>query len=112
MTLSKAERLDSPALLSILTIIELEGGVPAASEGAAARRAILDEMYEMLDILPFGEREGAAYRHIIDALGFSRTRIIDRMIAAQALVANARLATLNPRDFHRVPGLEVEDWSR
>lgn len=68
-------------------------------------------MYEELDVLPFTGREAGIYRRIVEQLGFSRSRIIDRMIAAQAIVAGATLATLNPRDFRSIPGLTIEDWS-
>lgn len=110
--LERAELLNSPALLSILSVIELEGGVPTAPEGAAARRMILDEMYDTLDILPFSDREAAAYRRIIEIAGFSRRLIVDRMIAATALANELVLATLNGRDFRDIPGLQLEDWSK
>jgi tRNA(fMet)-specific endonuclease VapC len=97
--------------LSIVSVVELEGGVPVAKEGRDARRQSLDRLYSALDILPFGEREAAGYRVIVAELGFSRRLVIDRMIAAQAIVAGAALATLNPRDFRDIPGLLVEDWS-
>ncbi len=109
--LRRAELLQSPALLSILSVVELEGGVPMAPEGAAVRREILDEMYETLDILPFFHSEAAAYRRIVEVCGFSRRLIVDRMIAATALANDLLLATLNPRDFRDVPGLQLEDWS-
>jgi len=104
-------RLRSLPLLSIVSVVELEGGVSVAEEGRDARRESLDKLYAALDILPFGEREAAGYRDIVAALGFSRRLVIDRMIAAQALVASAKLATLNPRDFRGIPGLTIEDWS-
>ena len=67
-------------------------------------------MYEQLDVLSFTGREAGIYRRILEQLGFSRDpRIIDRMIAAQAIVAGATLATLNPRDFRNIPGLTIED---
>lgn len=69
-------------------------------------------MYQQLEVLPFSTREAAVYRRIVEQLGFSRPRIIDRMIAAQAIVADAALATLNPRDFRDIPGLAIEDWSK
>ena len=109
--LERAEQLDSIALLSILSVVELEGGVPLAAEGAAIRRQTLDELYATLEILDFGRREANTYRDIVQALGFSRARIIDRMIAAQAMVAGAAIATLNARDFRDIPALLIEDWS-
>jgi tRNA(fMet)-specific endonuclease VapC len=107
----RAAPIDPVAIISILTVVELEGGVVATGIGQVQRRATVDGMYANLDILPFGQPEAAAYRIIIEALGFSRPRIIDRMIAATAIVADARLATLNVRDFRAIPGLNVEDWS-
>ena len=109
--LERAEQLDSIALLSILSVVELEGGLPLAAEGAAIRRQTLDELYATLEILDFGRREANTYRDIVQALGFSRARIIDRMIAAQAMVAGAAIATLNARDFRDIPALLIEDWS-
>jgi tRNA(fMet)-specific endonuclease VapC len=97
--------------LSVVSVVELEGGVPVAAEGREVRRQSLDKLYATLDILPFGEREAAGYRDIVAELGFSRRLVIDRMIAAQAIVVGAALATLNPRDFRDIPGLTVEDWS-
>jgi tRNA(fMet)-specific endonuclease VapC len=111
-SMERAERLGSIALLSILSVIELEGGVPIAPEGAHIRRILLDELYATMEILDFGQAEADEYRSIVTALGYSRSKIIDRMIAAQAIAAGATLATLNPRDFRDIPGLRTEDWSR
>lgn len=105
-------RLSSLPSLSIVSVVELEGGVAAAAEGREARRRSLDKLYANLDILPFTEREAVAYREIVAVAGFSRRLVIDRMIAAQAIVARATLATLNPRDFRGIPELLVDDWSR
>ena len=112
IAMDRAERLGAIALLSILSVIELEGGVPLAPEGAHVRRALLDELYATLEVLDFGQPQADVYRAIVGALGYSRPRIIDRMIAAQAIVARASLATLNPRDFRDIPNLAIEDWSR
>jgi tRNA(fMet)-specific endonuclease VapC len=107
----RSATLAQAALVSILSVVELEGGVPAAAEGLALRRTKLDEIYETVEILPFDWDEAQSYRRIVETCGFSRTRIIDRMIGAQAIVAGATLATLNPRDFRDIPGLTIEDWS-
>jgi tRNA(fMet)-specific endonuclease VapC len=109
--LDRAADLDEPVLLPILAVVELEGGVVAARVDPGKRRAALDAMYEQLDVLSFTGREAGIYRSIVEQLGFSRSRIIDRIIAAQAIVAGATLATLNPRDFGNIPGLTIEDWS-
>ena len=109
--LERAAELDEVPLLSIISVVELEGGVSFASEGIAARRVALDRLLATLEVLPFEKSEAAAYRAIVEAIGFSRRLTFDRMIAAQAIVAGASLATLNPRDFAAIPDLKVEDWS-
>ena len=97
--------------LSVISVVELEGGVVVAREGGETRRRALDQLYAALDLLPFGEAEAGAYRWIVEQCGFSRRLIIDRMIAAQAIVAGASIATLNSRDFRDIPNLSIEDWS-
>ena len=108
---SAVAALESAPLLSILSVVELEGGVVTDPAGRDRRRVLVDSMLTLMEILSFGVREAAAYRHIVERLGFSRPRIIDRMIASQAIVADATLATLNARDFRDIPRLRVEDWS-
>ena len=110
-TLDRASRLKQNVVLPIVGVVELENGVAAATVDRDKRRASLDRMYVSLEILPFTEREVAVYRQIVTRLGFSRSKIIDRMIAAQAIVAGATLVTLNPRDFRNIAGLQIEDWS-
>jgi predicted nucleic acid-binding protein len=109
--LEKAAPLTPVALISAVTAVELESGVSRSAGGREQRRAALEALYETLDILPFGVPEAAAYGRIVAELGFARGLIIDRMIAAQALVAGATLVTLNARDFRAIAGLQLEDWS-
>ncbi len=109
--LERAAQLAEPALLSIVSVVELHGGVVRLPEGKRQRVEALGELLATLDILPFDEADAEAYGSIVAVTGFSRTKLIDRMIAAQALVVGATLATLNPRDFREVPGLQVEDWT-
>jgi predicted nucleic acid-binding protein len=104
-------RLPHLPSLSVISVVELEGGVAVAREGEQVRRRALDRLYTSLEIIAFGEAEAVAYARIVATIGFSRRLIIDRMIAAQAIVAGVTLATLNPRDFRDVPGLTIEDWS-
>ena len=98
-------------VMSVITLVELEGGVSRSEPGQARRRAALDAIYEAVAILPFTVREAKIYGAIVARLGFARGRITDRMIAATALAVNIPLATLNARDFREIPDLTVEDWS-
>ena len=107
----RSATLREPAMLSILSAVELEGGVSVAAEGARERRVKLDAIYDAMEIRSFEWPDVLAYRKIVTRLGFSRPKIIDRMIAAQAITAGARLATLNPRDFRGIAELQIDDWS-
>ena len=109
--MARGERLNPAPLVSIVTLVEMEGGVARAEVGKMQRRLSLDALYETLDILPFGAEEARAYGRILAENGFVRGRIVDRMIAAQAIVADATLVTLNARDFRDISGLRMEDWS-
>ena len=64
----------------------------------------------MLPVLAFDDAAADAYRAIVEAAGYSRRKLLDRMIAAQALTHQATLVTLNPDDFTDVPGLRLLTW--
>jgi tRNA(fMet)-specific endonuclease VapC len=100
-----------PPIISVITMVELKGGVADASKGGAHRRRLLDEMLDVLKVVPFGPVEADIYGSIVSTLGFARPKVIDRMIAAQAIALGATLATLNPADFRSIPGLKLEDWT-
>lgn len=102
--------LDAAAVISVITEVELEGGL-ALGEGGAARRVRLDAFLSELDILPFSSAEAKAYRGILQRTAYSRRKVTDRMIAATALAAGRSVATLNARDFADIPDLSVDDWS-
>lgn len=111
-TLDRLAGVDVPIILSIISLVELEGGVVKAPQTAAHRRRALDRMLLAYPVLPFQDEDAGAYRTIVEQIGFSRPLLLDRMIAAQAIAAGATLATLNPRDFREIPGLTIDDWSR
>ena len=102
--------LVSPPALSVVTWIELEGGINAVPAFARKRRAAVDALLDVLDILDFDSACAAAYGRIVAAAGYSRPKVIDRMIAATALVHGLTLITVNGRDFRDVPGLELNVW--
>ncbi len=106
----RLKALDSVPALSIVSQVELEGGVVARPALATKRRAAIDILLAALPVLPFDPACVAAYRQIVETAGFSRRKVIDRMIAATALVHDLSLITLNRRDFADVPGLDLEVW--
>ena len=95
----------------MLTRVELEGGIHRDKEEAPELRLRVNLLLQEVEELPFTSAEAVAYGRIVEALGFSRPRVIDRMIAATALCAQVPLITSNPRDFRDIPNLRIEDWS-
>lgn len=107
---ARAAKLTAAPFISILTAAELEGGVHKVPALAARRRAALDALAGKLDVLPFDASELAAYRMIIEAIGFNRQKVLDRLIAATAIANGLPLATRNAKDFRDIPGLRLEEW--
>lgn len=107
---ARLRTLTSLPLISVVTRVELEGGVYRDRGTAAVLRDRLDLLLASLEELPFGTAEAAAYGRIVESCGYSRPRLLDRMIAATALVAGARLITTNATDFKDIADLRLEDW--
>ncbi len=102
---------DDAPFLSAVSQVELVPGLFRDERRSARNAERLNAFLEELEVLPFTSREVAAYERIVEANGFSRRLVIDRMIAATALANDLTLATLNPKDFRGISGLLVEDWS-
>lgn len=105
--LERVGALPGTPLLSIVSLVELQGGVWREPVLAPARGRLLAALLAHVVILDFQRPQAEAYARIVEAAGYSRRKLLDRMIAAQALVAKATLVTLNPQDFADVPGLDV-----
>ncbi|MCY1646085.1 type II toxin-antitoxin system VapC family toxin [Caulobacter sp. SL161] len=102
--------LEGAILLSIISRVELEGGVYREATQAGLRRSRLDAMLKVLPVLDFDEAPADAYRRIVEAAGYSRCKVVDRMIAAQALAHRATLVTFNADDFRDIPDLSLLAW--
>lgn len=96
--------------MSILTVIELEGGVSQEPGRAEARRIGLRRLLKAADVIECDLSVATVYGDIIQRLGFSRSRLIDRLIAATSIVHDLTLITINGPDFRDIPGLALDVW--
>jgi len=106
----KVRGLGGALLLSIVSRIELEGGVYRDPVEIGRRRALLDAILMGIPVIAFDDDCATAYGRILEVAGYSRRKMIDRIIAAQALVHRATLVTCNGEDFRDVPGLALLEW--
>lgn len=106
----RLRELDDDAFLSAVSRVELEGGVVTQPKLAKRRREGLQALLEVLPVIDFDFEMAEAYGAVLETTGFSRRKIIDRMIAATALVQGLTLITVNGDDFRDVPGLELLVW--
>jgi len=98
--------------VSTITLAELEYGVSASSRPTKNREA-LDQFMSPLDVAPF-DRDAIAVSGRLRAALEKRGQTIgsmDLLIAAHAVRLDVLLITHNVREFKRVPGLRIEDWT-
>lgn len=98
--------------VSSVTVFEMRFGCELSN----ARERRLQEMSNFLrpfKIVPFDEADATQAGLIRAELQKAGTPIgpYDRLIAAQALQRNLTLVTNNTREFKRVKGLKLADWS-
>jgi tRNA(fMet)-specific endonuclease VapC len=106
----KVGALEGAVLISIITRVEVEGGVYREPGHAQARRARLDAILAAVPTISFDDAAAEAYGAIVARAGYSRRKLLNRMIAAQALVHRASLVTMNADDFADVAGLSLVVW--
>jgi tRNA(fMet)-specific endonuclease VapC len=108
-------REDEALFLSVVTVSELLHGVHRAERGVrrARRSMFVEGVIDRFPLLPVDlptARVHAEVRAYLAATG----RVIgahDLWLAAACLAHGLTLATANVREFGRVAGLEVEDWT-
>ena len=109
----KYAALPTAPALSIVTVVELAGGLATLDPASRDQRERLGtELIRDLNVVSFDEVDAEQYRKIVRQIGFARNRILDRMIAATALRYGMPVVTANVRDFRDIPGLRIEDWSQ
>jgi tRNA(fMet)-specific endonuclease VapC len=108
-------REDEPFFLSMITVSELLHGVHRVGHRTrrARRLAFVEAVIDRFPLLPVDLPTARTHAEVWADLA-SRGRLIgphDLWLAAAALAHGLTLATANVREFERVPGLVVEDWS-
>ena len=102
--------------VAAVTASELLHGVHRAADAAvrARRAAFVEGLLDIIPVLPFGLREARRHAELWAELLRAGTPIrpYDMLIGATALARGDALATLNRRDFQRVPGLELVELER
>ena len=102
-------------VMSAMTFAELTYGVQAS---AAAKRkqnqAVLDSLALYLAVLDWPQDAAKHYAEIRADLKKRGAQLgaADLMIAAHARAMGAIVVTNNVKDFGRVKGLEVENWTK
>jgi tRNA(fMet)-specific endonuclease VapC len=99
--------------VSSVVIFELWYGIAHSKrveQNAGGLRLFLDRL---TTVLPFSIEDAIAAGEIRASLQKAGTPIgpYDLLIAAHAVRLGATLVTANAREFARVPGLKIEDWT-
>jgi tRNA(fMet)-specific endonuclease VapC len=113
---ARALRLNRTVTMSAIVHAELLFGIYNAPSGKRQRQ-LADDLVETCQLIAVSDwPAGAAITHaglrtalvkIGKSIGF-----MDSLIAAHALAIDATLVTNNEREFQRVPGLKVENWTK
>jgi len=99
--------------VSAISLAELQYGVDKSLR-PAHHQGQLDEFCAPLAVLPFNVEAAASYGRVRAALERDGSPIgaLDTMIASHARALDLILVTRNCREFRRVNGLRVEDWTQ
>lgn len=98
--------------ISSITLAELQYGV-VKSRHKKQNRIALEEFVLPLEIAPFDEKAAETYGIIRSQLEKTGKPIgsLDTLIGAHALCLGVTLVANNVREFKRIKGLKVVDWT-
>ena len=99
--------------VSSLTVAELQYGIMKSSDPEKNQKA-LDKFLTPLEILDFDSKATIEYGKIRTELEKKGMPIgpLDTLIASQALSSNLTLVTNNEKEFGRIAGLKMENWTK
>lgn len=99
-----------PIAVSMVTVIELQPGLYAPPALMKNRTRGYRDLLAFVRVLDVDQAVVEAYGDILRTVGFSRNKLLDRLIAATAIVHDLTLVTINGPDFREIPGLKLEVW--
>ncbi|WP_457798620.1 PIN domain-containing protein [Methylocystis sp. S23] len=109
-TLAKLSRLSiGEVAMSALVYSELLNGMAGGKSARLMENVAL--LAQNVDILPFDRKAAETFGEMLRRIEPKRRRMLDRMVAAQAIAEGRTLVTLAPQDFADLPGLAIENWS-
>ena len=98
--------------ISSISVAELEYGI-AKSKYPEKNRIALLEFLSPFELIPFTNQDAEAFGTIREYLRKKGTPIgpYDLQIAAQCISRDFTLVTHNVKEFSRIPGLQIENWT-
>lgn len=107
------ERAAEPKALSVITYGELLYGAmrSAQQERNLAKVRRVAEILPVIEVTRAVMDTFASLKAALEGKG-KRLDDFDLLIGSTALVLGYRLVTNNERHFRRIPGLEVENWTK
>ena len=96
--------------ISVIVAAELRFG--AAKLGSDVFMAVIEGWIAGFEVRPWPVEASSHYAQVRQSLDSQGQPIgnMDLMTAAHALAEDSVVITNNAREFHRVPGLAVEEW--
>jgi tRNA(fMet)-specific endonuclease VapC len=103
-----------PIAISVIVLYELQYGVARSSRPERNAQRLTDFLAGAVQVVSFEPEDAQEAGHIRAWLERAGTPIgpYDVLIAAQTRRRGGALITSNEREFRRVPGLAIENWSR
>ncbi len=114
LTKHLTEQKDEPVALSALTASELLHGVHRAStpDHRIQRERFVEAILTRFPVVEFGLETARVHARLWAEL-LARGEPVgahDLLIGATAITIDFQVATVNARDFQRIPGLRIQIW--
>jgi tRNA(fMet)-specific endonuclease VapC len=111
--LQRAFNRDEAVWISSIVLFELRYGIAISARRERNAARLTEFTTGLVQTLPFNSEDAEEAGELRAQLERAGTPIgfYDLLIAAQALRRGALVVTANVREFARVPGLQVENWT-